>query len=268
MFLRAFTILCILLPAVSSAATDLSPKTAAAFDKYVAVAEQRMSREVAQGQAFLWTDGLPAARKADSLQRLKNGEIIVERLHLDGSQDVPDGLLHHWIGTVFVPGANLRETVALMQDYDRHSSLFGPNVAQSKLLERHGETFKVFLRFYMKKVIGVTLNTEHVAQFTAVGADREYSSIHSTRVAEVDDAGTPSEHEERPGTGHGFMWRLNTYWRYLERDGGTYIQCESITLSRDVPFGLGWLIKPFVTEVPRDSLNFMLGRVRGALVKH
>jgi hypothetical protein len=84
-------------------------------------------------------------------------------------------------------------------------------------------------------------------------------------VAEVEDAGTPRERELPPGKGHGFMWRLNTYWRFLERDGGAYVQCESITLSRDVPFGLGWIIKPFVTEIPMESLAFTLQRTRAAL---
>jgi hypothetical protein len=268
MLRRAVTIVFVLLVAESVRAAELSPKTAAIFDRYVAVAEQRIGREVSQPSMFLWADTLPPSRKADILRRLRGGEIIVERLHLDGSQDVPNALLHHWIGTVFIPGVRLRDTLTVMQDYDHHSSVFAPNVVRSKLLQRHGDSFKVFLRFYMKKMIAVTLNTEHDAQFTTVGPDRAYSSIHSTRIAEVDDAGTPSEREEPPNTGHGFMWRLNTYWRFVERDGGTYLQCESVTLSRDVPFGLGWLIKSFVTEVPRDSLSFMLERVRRTLVTH
>jgi hypothetical protein len=256
-----------LLLAFSAQAAELNPKTVAAFDKYVQIAEQRIAREVGQSETFLWAD-TPAARKADVLTRLRNREVVVERLRLDGSTDVPDGLLHHWIGVVFVPGVHARDAVALMQDYDRHSTIFGPNIAQSKLLERRDNTFKIFLRFYVKKVIAVTLNSEHEARFTILQPERAYSSIHSTRVAEVVDAATPTEHEEQPGRGHGFMWRLNTYWRFLERDGGTYIQCESITLSRDLPFGLGWLIKPFVTEVPKDSLTFTLGRIRGALTAH
>lgn len=243
---------------------ELSAKTVAAFDKYVQTAERRIAHEVTQPHAFLWPDTL-GARQADVLARLRRGEIIVERPHLDGSTEVPDGLLHHWIGVVFVPGAHVRDAVALMQDYDRHARVFQPNVVQSRTIERRGDTFKVFLRFYVKKVIAVTINSEHEARFTNAGPDRSYSAIHSTRVAEVADAGTPAEHEEQPGQGHGFMWRLNTYWRFLERDGGTYIQCESITLSRDMPFGLGWLIKPFVTEVPKDSLTFTLTKARAAL---
>src|SRR5262249_3908377 len=182
----------------SALASDLSPKTVAAFDKYVQAAERRMAKEVQQPDTFLWADSA-AAKKADVVARLRRGEVVVDRLRLDGSTDVPDGLLHHWIGVVFVPGAHVRDAVTLMQDYDRHSTLFQPNVVQSKTLERKGDTFKVFLRFYMKKVIAVTLNTEHEAQFTNAGSDRWSSSIRSTRVAEVVDAGTPTEHEEQPG---------------------------------------------------------------------
>jgi hypothetical protein len=252
----------VLLTAGSAGAAELTQKTLAVFDRYVSSAEQRIAREVAQPRTFLWADALAGSRKGDVLRRLQSGEIIVEHLHLDGRQEMPDALLHHWFGIVFIPGAHVRDAVALMEDYDRHSTVFAPNIARSRVLEHRGDWFKVFLRFSMKKMISVTLNTEHNAQFTIVGADRAYSALHSTRIAEVEDAGTPSEHELAPGTGHGFMWRLNTYWRFLERDNGTYVQCESITLSRDVPFGLGWLIKPFVTEVPRDSLSFMLDRIR------
>ena len=253
-----------LLGAAPVRAAELDQKTVAAFDKYVQIAERRIAREIAQPQTFLWPDTL-GGRKADVLARLRAGEIVVEKLRLDGSTDVPDGLLHHWIGIAFLPGVHVRDAVALMQDYDRHAKIFQPNIAQSKTIERRGEAFKVFLRFYVKKVISVTINSEHEAQFTNPAPDRWYSAIHSTRIAEVEDAGTPTEREDPPGHGHGFMWRLNTYWRFLERDGGTYIQCESLTLSRDMPFGLGWLIRPFVTEVPKESLTFTLSKAKAAL---
>jgi hypothetical protein len=145
--------------------------------------------------------------------------------------------------------------------------VYRPNVVRSRILSREGSSFRVYLRFFMKKVIAVTLNTEHDAQFASLGPDRAHSRIHSTRIAEVADAGTPKEHEKPPGRDTGFMWRLNTYWRFLERDGGTYIQCESITLSRDIPFGLGWVVGPFVTDIPRESLKFTMERTRAELLK-
>lgn len=262
----ALALACVLLSVTYLTASELSAKTVAAFDRYVQIAERRMTEEVRQPQTFLWADRLKAPRQQDVLSRLRRGDIVIDRVRLDGSTDIPDGLLHHWVGTVFIPNIRMPDAVALMQDYDRHSAIFSPNVVRSKTLERHGDTFKVFLRFYMKRVVAVTLNTEHEARFTKAAPDRTYSVLHSTRIAEVVDADTATEHEEPPGKGHGFMWRLNTYWRFLERDGGTYVQCESITLSRDLPWGLGWIIKPFITEVPKDSLSFTLGKIRAALL--
>jgi len=61
------------------------------------------------------------------------------------------------------------------------------------------------------------------------------------------------------------MWRLNSYWRFLQRDGGVYVQLEAISLTRDIPAGLGWLVKPFVTSIPRESIEFTLSRTRRSL---
>ena len=63
------------------------------------------------------------------------------------------------------------------------------------------------------------------------------------------------------------MWRLNTYWSYEERDGGLYLQIESVSLSRSIPTGLGWAIGPFVESVPRESLEFTLHKTCEALKK-
>ena len=252
----------------SEPAADLSAGTAAAFDRYAFLTEARMAKELAQPGRFLWLDTLEAHRRTDVLARLRRGEVVIERLETrDGSRsiDIPDAMVHHWVGVAFVPGATVDAAVKLLQDYDSHARIYAPNVAAARTLEANGPRFRVFIRFFMKKVISVTMNTEHEALFTRAAPERAHSRIRSTRIAEVVDAGTPNEREEPPGKGRGFMWRLNTYWRFLERDGGTYIQCESLTLSRDIPFGLGWMIGPFVTSVPRDSLTFTLDRTRAAL---
>ncbi len=112
---------------------------------------------------------------------------------------------------------------------------------------------------------GGPTGTTNEAQFFKAGSDRAYSRIRSTRVTEIADAGTPQERAKPAGEENGFMWRLNTYWRFLDRDGGTYIQCESLTLSRDVPFALAWIIRPFVTQLPKESLTFTLEKARAAL---
>jgi hypothetical protein len=269
---RKLTLLICLLAGATAVITaaDLTPATSAAFERYARLTEQRINAEVTRPSGFLWIDTLPQNRLAEVLRGLQQGGVIIERLHTrDGSKDisVPDGLIHHWVGTVFVPRVGVKDAVALMQDYNQHSKYFAPAIARSKLLERDGNHFRVALRFHVKKIITVTMDTENEAEFFHPATDRAHSRIRSTRVSEIADAGTPQEKVKPSGEENGFMWNLNTYWRFLERDGGTYIQCESLTLTRDVPFALAWIIRPIVTQMPRESLTFTMAKAREALVR-
>lgn len=245
------------------AAAELQAKTIAAFDRYVRVTEAQMVPE-----PFLRIDGLAANERQAAYAALGRGELYVERLstrEAGKSIDVPSGLIHHWLGAAFVPGASLEQALALLQDYDHHAEIYRPAIAGSRLLSRDGDVFRVHLRFYMKKVITVVVNTENEARFTRLGPDRAQSRIYSLRVAEVADPGTPQERERPVGNDGGYLWRLYTYWRFLERDGGTYVQCEAISLTRGIPAMLGWLIGPFVTGIPRESLTFTLETTRRTL---
>jgi hypothetical protein len=253
-------------PATHARAADLQPQTVASFENYVRVTEGQMAR----AGTFLRVDALPDAERAMKLGTLKRGELVIERLETrDGEKRIntPGGMTHHWIGVVFVPGATVREAVALLQDYDRHGEIYRPAVARSKLLGRNGDLFRVYLRFFMKKGITVVVNSEHEARFTYFGSDRARSRIHSVRIAEVEDADTPREREKPVGRDGGYLWRLNSYWSFVERDGGVYVQCESISLTRGIPIGLGWLIGPFVTSIPRESLEFTLETTRTTLAR-
>jgi len=258
------TLLLATMPALAAAA-DLQPRTAAAFDRYVQAIEAGMPKRT----AFLWVDRAaePARRKAhDALAR---GELFIESIDRDDtgvSRDVPDGLVHHWIGTTFVPGATVDTALALLQAYDRHATIYAPAVSRSKLLSHEGQTFRMHLRFTMTRVITVVVNTDNEAVFTRHAPDRASSRIHSTRVAEVENAGTAAERELPVGRDGGYLWRLNTYWRLLQKDDGVYVECESITLTRDIPFGFGWVVRPFVTSLPKDSLAFTLETTRKTLV--
>jgi hypothetical protein len=243
---------------------ELLPRTIAAFDHYVRVAEARTNA----GAPFLWIDRLPQSEQGTRRNELRQGSLLIERVTTqEGGKEIsiPEGLVHHWIGLVLVPGATVDSALALLQDYDRHADIYKPAVARSKLLARDGDTFRVYLRFFMKKVITVVVNSEHEARFTREGRDRAQSRIYSTRIAEVEAPDTPREREKPVGQDGGYLWRLYTYWRFLERDGGTYVQCESITLTRGIPVGLGWLIRPFVTSIPRESLEFTLATTRRTL---
>lgn len=251
------------LPAVTVAA-ELKPQTVAAFDRYVQAAEAEMN---APGE-FLWLDRHGGSERESSLASVRGGQLRIERLETrNGGKkiDVPSGLIHHWIGLVFAPGASVDQAVQLLQAYDSHTTLFSPAVAKSRLLSRDDDVFRVYLRFTMKKVITVVVDTENEARFTRLAPDRARSRIYSLRVNEVEDANTPRERLNPVGNDGGYLWRLYTYWRFLERDGGTYVECESISLTRGIPMGLGWVIGPFVTSIPRESLTFTLERTRKTL---
>jgi hypothetical protein len=250
--------------APAAAGAELQNRTIQAFDRYVRLTEARLN-----GTApFLWIDGLPEARRREALQTVQRKELSIERPETKENGrtiDVPDGLIHHWVGTAFVPGVTINDALAVLQDYNEHHRIYAPTVAASKLQSRDGDRFTFFLRFVMKKVITVTVNSDHEAVFRRPAADRAEGWIHSTRIAEVENAGTPSEREKPIGDDGGYLWRLNTYWRLLARDGGLYIHCESVSLSRGIPFGFGWVVGPFVTSIPRESLTFTLETTRKRL---
>ena len=252
------------------AAADLQPNTVAAFDKYVRLTEGRMDGELRGDAPFLWIDRQTERQRGEADAKLRAGQIVVSRLETReaGSEiPIPDGLRHHWVGTVFIPGVPVEGVVALMQGYDRYQDVYPPNVRQSKLRAHYGDRFDVYLQLFMKKVVSVVLNTEYDVRYVPVAPGRMHVRSYATRIAEVENPDTPAPREKRVGHDSGFLWRFNNYCGIESRDGGAYVQCESISLSRDVPFALGWLIRPFVTGIPRESLEFTLTAMRTALVE-
>ncbi len=202
-----------LAPASRGTAADLRPQTVAAFDRYVAETEQQREASLTAASPFLWVESQPTATQKVGLEQLRAGAFVIERLTttVDGKQiDVPDGIIHHWLGAVFVPGASLDQAMALLQDYDHHAEIYAPAVSRSKVLARDGDSFRVLLRFFMKKVLTVVVDGEHQARFTRLGPDRAHSRVVSTRLNEVEDPGTAQERLKPEGRDGGYLWRINS----------------------------------------------------------
>ncbi len=125
-----------------------------------------------------------------------------------------------------------------MQDYDHQAEFFAPDVMRAKILSHDGDDFTVFMRFHRTMVVTVVLDTEHRIHYQLIDATHAASRAVSTRVQEVEHAGAGNERDLPEGKDNGYLWRINNYWRFLQRDGGTYVQCESVSLSRDIPTGL------------------------------
>jgi len=248
----------------------LKPATLHAFERYVRLTDDRNDRELKEDTKLLWIDDLPEPERANAYAELKRGAVKMHRLETRENASVihcPDGLIHHWVGLAFIPRARLKDVLAILEDYDRHNLYYAPDVERSKLETRDGDHFRVFLRFRRHKVITVVLNTEHEVQYFHDSESRAHSRSSAVRVAEVQNPGKSDEREKTPGDDAGFLWRMETWWRMVERDGGVYVQSEVASLTRDIPAGLGWLIGPFVTSIPKESLTFTLNATREAVEK-
>jgi hypothetical protein len=145
--------------------------------------------------------------------------------------------------------------------------VYKPEVIDSRVISHNGNDFHIYLRLLKKKVITVVLSSEHDVKYTPLDKTRWRSVSRTTRIAEVENAGKPDERELPPGTGEGFLWKLNSYWRFEERDGGTWLECEAVSLTRDVPTGLGWIVLPIIRDLPKQSLENTLRSTRTALAR-
>jgi hypothetical protein len=211
--------------------THLSPRAERAFENYRKAAEANLD----------WTPRLAS--------RLKPGEIAISPTSGQGYAEVTDGLVHDWMVATVVPHATPEQVIAVLQDYGAYKNVYHPDVVDSKLLRREGDLWHVQFKLAKKKVFTVLLNSEFDVEYHPLGDGRWSVVSRSARIAELD-----GERELPPGNGYGFLWRLNTYWLIEPHPEGVYMECRTVSLSREIPAGLGWIVKPFVVSVPKESL--------------
>lgn len=230
----------------------------AAFNQYATKVEARLLQQHRSVNGFIADVG--GCTQTDA--RLRRGELIVEQLTPAAEAAPPRAMLHHWRGTAFVPGATAADFERLMKDFSAYPRHFSPQVLQGRILSPYSgaipDHFSASMRVRQKHAITVVMDTTYDVKFGRVGPRHGYSVSRSTQIAEIRSPGTPSERALSAAEEHGFLWRMNTYWSYEESDGGLYMQLESISLTRAIPTGLGWAVRPYVESVPRESLQFTL----------
>lgn len=240
--------------------TALKPQTLRSFEAYVRKADAEMEPIRLERRSFLWSDA-----SSERTRQIQKGQIVAQFWSGQEPVKVPDGLIHDWIGAAFVPDTNLKKTLALIQDYDNHKNIYTPGVMDSKLISHRNDDFQIYLRLLKKKIITVIFDTDHRVHYDSLDPTRSVCCSHTTRIAEVENAGSPKETVSPPDTGYGFLWRLNSYWRFQERDGGVCVECRAISLTRDIPSGLAWIIKPIIQNLPKESLIQTLDATRRGL---
>src|SRR3954468_3020382 len=208
-----------------------APGAFSGFNNYIANVEARLQQQHRSAKDFI---------VAIDRARLRRGEQVIEQVTPPGGSDLPDAMLHHWRGTAFAPGATAADFERVMSDFKAYPQLYSPQVLQARVMAHQGDHFQVTMRIRQKHVITVVMDTTYGITFGRLDPQHGYSMSRSSQISEIESPGTPDERALGPSDNHGFLWRLNTYWSYEERDGGLYMQIESVSLSRSVPPGLGW----------------------------
>jgi len=240
---------------------DLQAATLRAWRAYIRDADHHMQVRRDGQQPYLWADESP-----DRMRRIQHGEIAVAPMVGSGSWSVPDGLIHHWIGAIFIRGATIGSALSITDDYDRYKDYFRPVVADAKLLActPSGREFSMVWR---RRVLFVnaTIQSRYEAHDVSVDDRHAYNIADATRVQQIEAYGQPGEHLLAPDTGDGYIWRFHTIARYEERDGGVYLEIEAIALTRDIPASFRWLVQPVVNHLSFNSLAATLRQTRAAV---
>jgi hypothetical protein len=253
---NVYALLWLLLAALTAQA-ELKPETTAAYQKYIAALDTQMAAQNHSQSGFLWID-----RDASRQRAVRRGEIVTQQVKL---LSVPEGMIQHWIGGVFLPGATLAQVERVDQDYADYGKIYGPDVSRVKVLSHDGNHFVVSYRITKTKVLTAVLDTVHAVDYLPLGPIRMAIQSRSQSVRQVDNAGKPNEQELPEGEGSGFLWAMNSYWRMEQRDGGVYMECDATTLSRSVPFGLGAFVDPILQSFAEESLKKTIEAKRQAV---
>jgi hypothetical protein len=256
-----FSALLILAASFTTKGAELSPETLTAWDAYVHAQNARVA-EYSKATPFLWSD-----RSPDRLRRLHNGEMVVATFG-ENPHSVPNGLIHHWVGAVFLPGARLDDVLSVVRDYSRYQTFYAPNVIESRVLRQTDTEDTFSLRMLNKTAVArFALDADFQGSYTRLDQNKWYGISYTTRVREVENYGLANEHEAPPNTGRGLIWRLYSISRFEQRDGGVYVELEAVALSRDVPGALRWLVDPIVRRTSRSSIHVSLQKTEAAVIQ-
>jgi hypothetical protein len=219
----------------------LTPEATVAFDRYVGQAEARMASDSIRAE--------PGVRAVDAARNV----------------NAPGAMIQDWVGTTFIPGATLAQVETVLRDYADYKNFYRPKVIESQELAHRGNEYDVLLRLYEKHILTVVLNSTYHIRYEMPDSKHLIVTSRSTRIGEVKNPSKSTTEEVAAGEDSGFLWRLNSYWRFEAADGGVYARCEAISLSRDVPAGLAWMLKGFLDGFPKESMMNTLRGTRAAV---
>jgi hypothetical protein len=255
--MRSAILLCLLSVAPLKAA-ELKQNTLLAWDNYIASVNTSVAERNAGSRPFLWLDESPETRR-----RVQSGELVITN---HDPRKVPQGLIHHWVGVMFVPNVSIDQVMQVLNGYNRYCEMYKPLIRKTSVLEQAGDTVKLDV-IAVQKAFSVTaaVETDEEVQIERLASDRVSIMANSVDLREIADYGQPSEHVFPEARRPGYVWRALIVERLEQRDGGVYVELETICLSRGIPVEVRWLIKPLTDDLPRKIMTDLLSETREAV---
>jgi hypothetical protein len=245
----------------SIGAATLKPETKEAWDTYLQEANAAMQARLQPGAHFLWLDDEP-----DRAEAIRIRGPYISSMSRDIPKKVPHGLIHDWLGVGFIPDAKIEDILQVVRDYDHYKDMYHPGVLDSMSRGTDGMKDLFFMRLANRSVIAKTaLDADCEVSYIRVDDQHWYGISNTTRIVELDKFGTPEQRTLPEDQGTGLIWRLSSFTRLEERDGGVYAELEAIALSRDIPAAFRLFVTPIVRRVSRDSLATSLHQTKVAI---
>ena len=222
----------------------------------------RMEQRLSAGSTFLWVDEVP-----DRLARVRRGEIVVSPVGPRNPKKVPSGLIHDWLGAVFIAHVTTNDVALVLRDYARYTKFYPETVIDAKAIAttETSDRFSMLManRSFLLKTV---FHADYESCRIQVDDRRRYSVSRTTRIQEIEGFGGPAQRVLEEGKGSGVLWQLYSVTRFAERDGGVYLEIEAIALSRDIPPSLLWALGPIVRRESRNALANSLQQTENAVV--
>ncbi len=241
---------CLLLLVPGQARADgPSSRALASWSRYVAALDQSRAADISRGVAAWATDDDHRGDRV--LAAVRGGALEVTRRTVPGV-DVRDATLAHWQGSALVPRATLAQVVRRLRHPEQYRQ--PPDVLSLRVDGWSERGHELYLRLTRSLLVTATFDTWHRVWHREVSPTRVDSFGESTRVEEVFDPGTARERRVTLSDSRGFLWRMRSHWRFVAVPEGVVVTCESVTLSRPVPTGLGLVSSALISRVARESM--------------
>ena len=257
--IRTFAALLLFLFAVKClTAAELKQETLRAWDAYIQTLDVERADRIAGRSPFLSVDESPELRL-----RVKRNEVVIAN---HDPRKVPQGMIHDWIGAIFLPNETLDQALGILTNYGDYSEVYKQLLKSTSVLERNANNVEL-KAVAVQKFMSVTaaVSTDNQIDIVRLDSKRAYITSNATSIQEIANYGEANEHPFPENRRPGYVWRAIVDERLEERDGGVYIELETVALSRGIPFEFRWLIKPLTDELPRKMMVDMLEDTRTAL---